>query len=229
MNSATEQVSPPVDFPVYGLDWSVRGPRWLDFFEGRPGEPTWALWLGHRVEGGESGVRVGTLPRERHDQVMCPNGGDPLAEVAFSGAFGLVNLTLPDSSVTRPDGLILALVEHAEAQAKRHAEWQPVTWEVEGRPARARVLHFAGAWAGFTDVLDDVYLVAIGIGVEAEGLRLVQVSNAAAYGTDFAAPLSLAELGRQKSTRPETWLPPPRRDAFHPDQLALAPIPATES
>lgn len=224
MNSdPLEQTSPPVDFAVHGLDWAFKGARWVDFFEGMPGMPCWALWLGHRVHDADQGVRVGSLPRRRYDETMCPGGGDPLAEVAFSGAFGLVNLTLPDSSVPRPDGLIMALVEHAERQAKWYREWPLVTWEVDGRQVTARVWRFAGGWAGFTDALDESYVVVVGLGVEPEGLRLVRVTNAAAYGADLAAPLSLTQLGRQKSTRPEAWLPPPQRDAFHPDQLALMP------
>ncbi|PRX50487.1 hypothetical protein B0I33_102609 [Prauserella shujinwangii] len=215
-----------MDFAVYGLDRTFQGPRWLDFFESPPGEPAWALWLGHRLRDTEHGVRVGTFPRKRYEQAMCPNGGDPLAKVAFSGAFGLVNLTLPDSSVPRPDGLILALVEHAENQASRHAEWRPKMWEADGEPVPAKVLYFAGAWAGFTDALDEVYVVAIGIGIPPEGLRLTRVTDGTPYGADLTAPLSLAELGRKKSLRPEAWLPPPRRDAFHPDQLALAPTEA---
>ncbi|PXY35188.1 hypothetical protein DI005_20485 [Prauserella sp. PE36] len=224
MNSdVADKKSLPVDFAVYGLDWGFRGPRWVDFFEGTPDGRPWALWLGHRQQESEHGVRIGTLPRPRYDETMCPNGGDPLAEVAFGGAFGLVNLTLPDGSVPRPDGLILALVEHAEKQAKRYEEWPQVTWRVEGEPVRARVWHFAGAWAGFTTELPDAYVVAIGIGLPPEETHLVRIDKTDSYGTDFGAPLSLTDLGKHKSNRPEAWLPPPQRDGFHPDQLALVP------
>lgn len=116
------------------------------------------------------------------------------------------------------------MVEHAEEQAKRHAQWPRVAWDIGGRWAQASIWSFAGAWAGFTDLLDDAYLVAIGIGVQPEGMRLVPVgSNAKNYGIDLAAPLDATELARQRHVRPDTWLPPPRRDAFHADQLALVP------
>ncbi|MEU6643233.1 hypothetical protein ABZ863_11850 [Saccharomonospora sp. NPDC046836] len=224
MNSdAADKASLPVDFTVYGLDQTFRGPRWVDFFEGVPDAAPWALWLGHRERDSTRGVRIGSMPRARYDQTMCSTGGDPLAEVAFSGAFGLVNLTLPDGSVPRPEGLIQSLVEHAEQEAKRYPAWPWVRWDVDGTSVPARVLRFAGAWAGFTDGLADTYVVAIGIGVEPEGLRLVPISETAAYGTDLTAPLSLTALGRYKSNRPEAWFPPPQRDAFHPDQLALVP------
>ncbi|WP_167166052.1 hypothetical protein [Saccharomonospora amisosensis] len=222
-SDAAVRPSQPVDFPVYGVGAGFRAVRWVDFFEGAPDTPPWALWLGHRDEEGESGVRVGTLPRKRYEQTMCPGGGDPVAEVAHSGALGLVNLTLPDTSVPRPDGLIVALVEHAERQAKRYREWPLVWWDIDGAWVRARVWHFAGAWTGFTEALADTYVVAIGVGVESRGLSLARVTDLTAYGTDLRAPLSLIELGRHKSTQPKAWIPPPTRGAFHPDQLALTP------
>ncbi|WP_216213924.1 hypothetical protein [Amycolatopsis aidingensis] len=226
MSTAVEPVSPPPDFPVYGLDQAWQGPRWLDFFEAKQGAPAWALWLGHRAEDGSGGVRIGTLPRSRYDATFTPRGGDNLAPVAFSAAFGLVNLTLPDAAVQRPDGLIPALVEHAEQQAKRHAEWRRVTWDVEGTPVRAAVWRFAGAWAGFTDALGGTYLVAVGIEVQPEGLRLSRFPGSKEHGIDLDAPLDLVELGRQRHERPDTWLPPPRRDSFHPDQLAVLDRPS---
>lgn len=212
----------PVDFTVYGLDAKFSGVRWVDFYEGTPGSAPWALWLGHRLSRSDRGVRVGTFRRQRYIDAMCRNGRDPLAEVAFSGAFGLVNLTLPDTSVPRPDGLIGALVEHAEKQSKRYMKWSTAWWDVAGNMARARVLHFAGAWAGFTEAVQDAYVVAIGIGIGADDLRLVPVEGGP-YGTDFRRRLDFAELGRLRSVRPDAWLPPPRRDGFHPDQLALVP------
>ncbi len=222
-SNAAPHTSSVVDFQVYGLDETFQGMRWVDFFEGLPGKPPWALWLGHREPDSGNGVRVGTLPRQRYEAVMCPNGKDPLVEVAFSGAFGVVNVTLPDSSVARPDGLIPALVEHAEAQARRYAEWPIVWWRIEGAQVRARVWHFAGGWAAFSTALDDAYLVAVGVGLEPADLAFEPVEDGATYHIDLSAPLNFTELGRQKSTRPQAWLPPPRRDGFHPDQLAFVP------
>ncbi len=220
-SNAAAETSQVVDFQAYGLDEKFHGFRWVDFFEGLPGRPPWALWLGHRKPDTDGGVRVGTLPKQRYESVMCPNGKDPLAEVAFSGAFGVVNVTLPDSSVPRPDGLIPALVEHAEQQARRYADWPIVWWSIEGAEVRARVWRFAGGWAAFSTALDDVYLVAVGAGMEPQNLSFEPITDDSAYGIDLSAPLDLGELGRQKSVRPEAWLPPPRRDGFHPDQLAF--------
>jgi hypothetical protein len=226
MNGAGAQPSPPLDFPIYGLDSRWWGPRWLDFFEALPSQPAWAVWLGHRTPDGldePGGLRVGTFARQRYEATMCPRGQDPLAAVALGATLGLVNLTLPDVSVPRPDGLISALVDKAEEMAKAHADWPRVHWDVDGMPAPAAVWEFAGAWAGFTAALPDAYVAVVGIGVPADGLRLVPVRDEADYRMDLRAPLDLAELGRQKGQRPDSWLPPPRRDGFHADQLAVAP------
>ncbi len=220
-SDTVEKTSSVVDFDVYGLDASFQGARWVDFFEGLPGRPPWALWLGHREPDSDSGVRVGTLPRQRYEAVMCPNGKDPLVEVAFSGAFGVINLTLPTSTVPRPEGFIPALVEHAEQQARSYADWPIAWWEIEGAQVRARVWHFAGGWAAFSTALDDAYLVAVGVGTDPANLSFVPIEDTAVYDADLTAPLDFAELGRKKSVRPEAWLPPPRRDDFHPDQLAF--------
>ncbi|OLT48024.1 hypothetical protein BJF85_13705 [Saccharomonospora sp. CUA-673] len=213
-----------VDFPVYGLHRDIPGPRWVDFFEGggeySGGEP-WALWLGQRIADSERGLRIGSMPRHRYEQSMCPGGGDPLAEVAFGGAFGLVNLTLPDRDVVRPDGLIETLLAHAEQNARRYETWRRATWRVDGMSVRARVWEFAGGWTGFTGDLDDSYVSVIGIGVSPEGLSLARVDRPAAYGVDFSQPISISDLGRHRAMRPEAWLPPPRRDAFQPEQLAF--------
>ncbi|WP_308292213.1 hypothetical protein [Prauserella halophila] len=233
--SASEPRPVPVDFPVYGLHPRIPGPRWVDFFEGgnvgsdagsgraEVGQAPWALWLGQRLADTECGLRIGSLPRLRYERAMCPGGGDPHAEVAFSAAFGLVNLTLPDSSVPRPDGLIESLLAHAEQHARRYEKWKRVTWRVDGMSVRARIWEFAGGWTGFTGDLDDSYVAVIGIGVAPEELSLARVTDPTSYGVDFSVPISFADLGRHRATRPEAWLPPPRRDAFDAEQLALLP------
>ena len=222
MTPVDEHAAPPADFPLYGLDWSFDSVRWLDFFESSRGSPAWAVWLGHRISE-DTGVRVGTFPRKRYTEVMCPRGGDELAEVAFGAAFGLINLTLPDSSVPRPAGLIQELVRHAEQQAQRYPTWRSAVWDVDGTSTRAQVWNFAGAWAGFSDGRDDEFIVVIGIGIEPDELTITQISDGRPYGVDLGAHLDLGELGRQRHERPDTWLPPPQRDHFHPDQLALVP------
>jgi|GEM_PF-1519934 len=222
MSTVDDETTAAVDFPLYGADQRLDCVRWLDFFESRCGHPAWAVWLGHRAAD-DTGVRIGTLPRKRYTEVMCPRGGDVRAAVAFSAAFGLVNLTLPDSSVTRPEGLIAELVKHAEQQAQRYREWRTAVWHIDGRPVRASVWNFAGAWAGFSDGLDTEFVVAVGIGLEPDELHMSAITEGSSYGVDLGAPLDPEALARQRHERPQAWLPPPRRETFHPDQLALQP------
>jgi len=222
MSTVDEVVTAAVDFPLYGIDQQFDCVRWLDFFESRHGHPAWAVWLGHRAAD-DTGVRIGTFPRQRYAEVMCPRGGDVRAAVALSAAFGLVNLTLPDSSVARPQGLIPELVKHAERQAERYSEWRTAVWHVDGQPAPAAVWNFAGGWAGFSDGLDAAFVVAVGLGVEPDELHIGTVNDGSAYGVDLRKPLDLHMVGKQRYDCPQAWFPPPRRETFHPDQLALQP------
>lgn len=205
--------SPPVDFPLYGLDhWD--GPRWLDSFDGELGTPTWGVRLGHQ-RGTDTYVGVATHPRERFDR-LCAAGRDPLAEVAFHGNVWLVDLTLPSLQPPRPDGFLRVLVEHAEAQAARYAEWPSVRWSV----GDASVWRWAGGWAGFA-VLDGAYLSVAGFGVEPDGLTFSVVPDGAPYGFDLAAPLRNTDLrvARERTGPADAALCD--TDAWHADQAAL--------
>ncbi len=144
---------PPVDFPLYGLAADLQLPGRLWNVEGKLGAPTWALWwwFGRVAEPthGEAWVQVGCLPRERHAEVMTPRGGDPVREVAFAAAFALTNATLP-SETERPDGYLDEVVDFAGRLADGYERWTSVTWRVDGRAVPARLVRWAGAWAGFT-------------------------------------------------------------------------------
>ena len=75
---------PPVDFPVYGMDETWAGPRWLDHLEGAGGEPLIGVWLAHGpqldpVEHPGPWARVVTVPRRRWP---AEGGRDPVSEVA---------------------------------------------------------------------------------------------------------------------------------------------------
>jgi hypothetical protein len=203
--------SPPIDFPLYGLaDWS--GHRWLEVYDGQLGTPTWGVRLGHQ-RGTDAYVGVATLPRDRFDRAFHTAPGS-LADVAEFGTHWLVNLTLPDPSLPRPDGFLRALVAHARAAAGRCERWPAVRWSVGDAP----VWWFAGGWTGFT-VLADVYVVGAGFGVGPGGLGFTVVADGAPYGFDLAAPLRTTDLtAARERTGPAGF---PRRTAWHADQVAL--------
>ena len=222
--------SPPACFPLYGLDGSWPGARWLDSFGDALGDVVRWIRLAHWTRlappGRETGelIMVETHSRPLTDAEEARGGEAALRSLASSAAFTLVNLTLPDASVPRPEGLVRALVDHAEEQGKRHAEWLPVTWQVDGLPVPARAWEFAGGWAAFSDGLDEVYLAASGCGARPDGLALTRLRDARAYHFDLAQPLDTRavtassaaawadDADGQPAWRPADW---------HPGQLRL--------
>jgi hypothetical protein len=215
----TDPASPPVDFPLYGLDRDWPGLRWLDSYGGRSGTPTTDVWLGHRSTDGEVAVRVGTFPRQRFE---ATHSRDVAGELAFAGAVALVNMTLPQGAEQGMPGLNKALVEYAGEQCHRHADWPRTRWSVDGAPVDAAVWRFAGAWLGITDAQPQVYLAVIGFGVVPEGLPLARVTDGAPYGTDLARPLTTDLLQEQRERLPMVVWPLRDQHSYHPDQLAVA-------
>ena len=211
--------SPPVDFPVYGLDPSWAGSRWLESFGDRIGDPVTWVSLGHRNLDGDSTVLVETFYRPR----LAPG----YRESAICNAAGyactvLINITLPGHHADPwPDGFLRALAGLSEEQAGRCAQWPLVGWRVDGADVRAHVWRFAGGWAGVSDPGGPVALAAIGMGVEPDGLSLAVVRDADAYHFDLGQPLGpdILSAGLRRDGGPENrYL---RRAEFHPDQLLL--------
>jgi hypothetical protein len=130
--------SPPADFPVYGLGAARPGTRWLESFGDVIGDPPAWVSLGHLGPDGGALVLVETHSRARTDAMVAPSGRPPLAYVAERAAANLVNLTLPVLSVPRPDGMLQALVNHADERGGGYPTWSPVNWRVDGAAVTAR-------------------------------------------------------------------------------------------
>jgi hypothetical protein len=90
--------SPPVDFPVYGLDASWPASRWLELSGDAIGDPVHWVMLGHRSLDGDSVIVVETFSRPRTDALVTPAGQPPLQDVAHHATNALINLTLSSSS-----------------------------------------------------------------------------------------------------------------------------------
>lgn len=188
-----------MEFPPYGLDTSWVGPRWIEAFGGKIGDPVaWAL-LAHQAPESRSAVFVYTLDRAPLDAHADRHGLDRLAEAANVPAIGLVNLTLPELSVPRPDGMLKVLVAHANDRSSHYAEWPEISWRVDGVTVAARVWRFADGWAAFSDALPDVYLTAAGIANEPDGLQFARLPNGDAYGFDLADRLSIGVLNESRA------------------------------
>jgi hypothetical protein len=215
--------SPPVGFPLYGLDGSRPGARWLDSYGDTLGEEVrWVRLSQHSRETGDL-IMVETHSRPLTDAEEARGGEAALPSVSYGAAFTLVNLTLPDLSVPRPEGMLRALVNHAAQRSRRHAEWLPVTWQVDGLPVPARAWEFAGGWAALSDGLDEVYLAASGSGGSPDGLALTRLHDARAYQFDLAQSLDPQVI---KASGTAAWAggePAWRNAGWHPDQLRLLP------
>jgi hypothetical protein len=214
--------SPPVDFPIYGLDTSWPGARWIELFGGAIGDPVQWVSLGHQSPGGESLIYVETFSRPRIDALAVPSLEPSFRYVAFDAAALLINATLPVDSVPRPDGFIGALVDHANEHSSQCERWPQVRWQVDGVPVNARVWWFAGGWAAVgCDAVEDVYLAAVGVGIDPDGLSLGVLENGDAYHFELDQPMHPPVMVASHAARADGDRPPPRREDWHPDQLQL--------
>jgi len=209
-------VSPPAGFPVYGLDESWPGTRWLEGFGDAIGEEVRWVRLGHQDAVAGAFLLVETCSRALTEAKAAGAGVDPLRTVAFDAGALLANLTLPADSVPRPRDMLRALVDHVDQRSRQYTEWPLVTWLVDGAAAAARVWRFAGGWAAFSDAVDDVYLAAAGTGTGPGDLAFARLRDGRAYGFELDEPLHPGILGG-----PGDAPAPERRMDWHPDQLRL--------
>jgi hypothetical protein len=223
--------SPPIELPVYGLDASWPGARWLDGFGDEIGDPPRWVSLAHQTLDGDSLIMVKTYSRlstgaPRSFQVptdaqAAQMGKSPLQWVAFDAAFELINLTLPVLSLPRPPGFNRVLVDHAERAGSEYVQWPAVRWQVDGVAVTARVWWFAGGWTAFTDVVEGVYLHASGVGPGPDGLSLAVLRDGSAYHLDLDQPLYPGVLSASRAAAGANDLPEPLRQDWHADQLRL--------
>jgi hypothetical protein len=176
---------PPFDFPLYGLDATWTGPRWLDFFEGKVGSPSWGAWLGHghdpdRKEGDEW-VIVGSFPVGRSIELQLQPG-----ETFEHYLASVATLVLFNDSVEGPARL--------EAEPDRWSEWPSTSLAVDGRSVSAHVLERGSAWAAITTGLHEVGLVIHASGTAGQELSLVEVTDSGAYHFDSEVPLDYAAV-----------------------------------
>jgi hypothetical protein len=214
--------SPPFGFPVYGLDSSWPGTRWLDSFGDQVGDPPRWVRLGHQSGDGASLVLVETYSRPATDDLSARQGEPQLADAACRAAHILIDVTLPVLSVPRPDGFLRVVVDHAMEIAGQYPQWPAVRWRVDGAPVSACVTWFAGGWAAVSDAVAEVYLSAVGIGVGPDGLSLARLQDGVAYHFDLDQPLRpgvLSASSRAADLRFE--VPPWQRRDWHADQLQL--------
>jgi hypothetical protein len=214
--------SPPATFPVYGLDGSWSGSRWLDGFGDRIGDEVRYLRLAHQSTGTGALIMVESCSRPLTDTQAVRSGESPLQCVAFDASVVMVNLTLPVLSVPRPPGKLRALVNNADARARQYADWSPVSWRVDGSEVGARAWRFAGGWAAFSDSVDGVYLAAAGSpGTDPDGVALAALQDGHAYNFDLDLPLHPGVIAASSAARDGGERALPLRPDWHADQVRL--------
>ena len=213
--------SPTVDFPLYGLDASWPGARWIESFGEAIDDPVHWVSLGHQSPDGESLIYVETFSRPRTDALTAPSFQTPLQHVAFYGAAVLINATLPVESLPRPDGLFRAMLDHADARINEYVQWPQVRWQVDGVAVTAHVWWFAGGWVAVSDAVEDVYLTAVGVGSDPDGLSLAVLEHGDAYHFELDQPMHTPVMVASHAARADGDPPPPRRQDWHADQLRL--------
>jgi hypothetical protein len=213
--------SPPIGFPVYGLDGPWPGARWLDSFGDQGGDPLRWVRLGHQSADGRSLIMVESYSRSVTDEMAARHGEPPLEDVAVRAAVMLVDVTLPAQSVPRPDGFPRVLVEHAMKFAGQHVQWPAVGWRVDGAVVPVRVTWFAECWAAISDAPAEVYLSAAGVGVGPDGLSLARLRDGTAYHFDLEQPLRPRVLSASKRAAEAPFEGQWQRQDWHADQLRL--------
>lgn len=180
---------PPLGWPLVGAEPDpLIGSRWVSHSEGWQPKPAWAVWLAHSYPGRERAFLVGNLPRVRYDEAWSPDGprGTKVVDhVAFGAIFTLCQLARPTDRIARVSNRVV--VDFVEAESARWRIWTPETVGLHGRPASARVLHFAGSWAGIVEDDPTSYLIIIGHGFEPAQTRLTRVTTRE-YGFEPDAP-----------------------------------------
>ena len=212
---------PLLDFPVYGCDDTWTGPRWLEFIQNRSGEGGEGadeVWLSHSHTRSpvpnHPSIRVMTLPYERFTRLMGHPGEDELRTIAFQTAFALIDGTVPELPYKQRQRFHRADWREMDRRADDYAAWTTVSWDVDGRPATARITEWAGAWAGFTVDVPEVALIVMANAVSPDSIRLRDVTDDPGYDVDFRRPLNFpssllesaaAALGPRADVEHERW------------------------
>lgn len=201
----------PVEYQLCGVGCTWVDACWLEHLEGEVGRPARTVWLGHGARDGPARVIVGSSPRLRFDTLMAGIPGDHPTHVAFSVGLPMIAYTLPDPAVPRPDGLVRSIMNETYRQAAACQAWPEVGWTVDGVDVSARVWKFAGFWAAFTDHMAESYIMAVGTGVDADGLPFEQVLDGWPYGFDLQDSLA---SGTQRGEK--LRVARPDSGSFHP-------------
>ena len=190
----------PLDFPVYGLSSTWPKSRWLQELDWQCGpegpaapgyEQVFAIWLGHgssrRPIPHEPWVLVGSIPLQPFGRLRTAPGEDPVEVVASTPLWPLTSVTTPELSEDQRSLWSEHVWKFIQERAAQYETWAPCTWTLDDTPIAARVIRWAGAWAGFSQT-PEVAIVIAASAVSPDGLGLRRIRDGHDYHFDLDAP-----------------------------------------
>lgn len=181
-------IFPPLDFPIFGLDRTWKGPRWLNAVIGSYGEPAQSVWLAHGERLDPDREVLVMSHRLSEDQGWCPSGAHAERMLAWTGLVRIIDATLPVLAGDDRRRFFDNFEQYVDARAGRWARWAPTRWRIENRVVTARFARFAGGWAAYAFERDRFALAVTGVGADPHGLGLRRLRSAAAYHFDLEEP-----------------------------------------
>jgi hypothetical protein len=190
-------VHPPIDFPVYGLDDSWAGPRWLAFVHGEVGKPLWGVDLLHGWSmfptPDRPWVQVTTFPWPRFAAIMGAPGESPDHLLAWHAMFHLTDRTMPNLRDKRLAEMRRRMHTVINDRADNPEAWSNVSIHVGERSVAGKITCWAGAWTAVVTDLPDVACLLLASEVAPESLTLRQLTDGEDYHFDLAQPIRFGE------------------------------------
>jgi hypothetical protein len=210
-------VLPPLDYPIFGLDRSWTGQRWLYSITAQSGSPPLQLWLAHsQADGGHPCTVVGNVSTCRYPGSTTTDR--PLASMALMCLVEVSLGRLSDLPADRRSAYLRSVTPDVDHWAQETDEWAHLPWVIEGRATSAPLFQFAGDWVSFSRDIPEVALIVLGTGPPPEQLRLERVHDSAGYHFSSREALAYPEVvtaaWQAAGTDPNLFW----QRAIHPDQ-----------
>jgi hypothetical protein len=226
-----------IDFPVYGLDSSWSGPRWLSFVQGERDQPLREVHLQHGcsrwLAPDRPWVIVITVPWRRSRHEAGDTGEAPERALAWYALDQLVGITLPAIPYPRDRELRRRIDPLVEDRAAHFVDWPVVSLTVDDAPVTAWTTSWAGAWTAFFRVLPDTACIVAAAGIQPGELSLITLTDGDDYHFNLRAPVEFPEALIASSEAALGTEPSPEDDhshwPLHDDHLRLPPATKTRA
>jgi hypothetical protein len=155
-----------------------------------------AIRLAHVSSDCRCGLVVSSLHKQRYNTFSDQQGIGRLTAVALDGIDTLMSLTLPTRS-KGGEGTQRHPIQRYRDQALVHSAWSQEHWRVGSMELVGRSWGSDDTWVAFTDSIPDVYVVLVGIRMNAAAIELDKLTDATRYGFELSAPITMRHLSRR--------------------------------